>query len=149
MSLFKKTWVIPTASTIPLLACAFAFSLGPSPRKHLATFYETEQTAQQAQQVLVEAGEPLLPLLVEQLERKKMLRRGLAMQHLAAEKYQPAVPVLERIVKSESEESTVRSEALTALSILAPQKAMKLARHLKGRADLLGTEAKKLIRQQG
>lgn len=37
----RRTWVIPTASLLPLAAIVYAFSLGPSPEKLAQTRRDT------------------------------------------------------------------------------------------------------------
>lgn len=132
------------ASAIPLAACAFAFSLGPSPEKNLKLFCTTPGTDERAVDHLRKAGDKVVPLVIGEVGKKDMPRRRTAMQFLASSRQRTALPTLELILRDETEEQAVRAEALRAINLIDPTRGQEHAQLLEWRSDSLGTVAKAL-----
>ena len=136
-------WIMPVASLVPLLACVYAFSLGPSPYKLLEDFRSTQNTAVfQAPRVDREA---LIPVLVQEIQKKDAKHRATLIQHLGSIKSRRALLPLERILKNKREPEQVRSAALRAIFSIDQGLGVEQARPYQRRADALGQAAQRMI----
>jgi FAD/FMN-containing dehydrogenase len=113
--------VLWAASSIPISACIFAFSLGPAPEK---TF--------------------TVPAVLDQIAKKDMPKRREALRYLGIHKTHAALPALEHIVRDESEAMDLRGDALRAIHVIDPSRGHELALALDARTDSLGSVAKEL-----
>lgn len=134
-------WALSIATALPLMAIAFAFSLGPSPEKALRDFYMYEGTEETLAVPLVEAGPSVVPIVIAEVSKKDMPRRRYAIQFLGSGSHKTALPTLERIVSDETEQDYFRADALRAILAIDPHRGLELARTHRARSDLLGYSA--------
>jgi hypothetical protein len=132
------------AVSIPLAACAIAFSLGRSPEKRLVDFYSTQNT-RRATLELARSGDAIVPLLVSEVRRKELPNRHDAIRFLGSRRARPALPALEAIVADESERDEIRADALEAILLIDRTRGLRLAVDHRGRGDALGSSAKELV----
>ena len=144
-SLDSRRWVLPAVSLIPLLAIAFAFSLGPSPRKRLQAIYESDKVAQSQLVALAEKEPRVLEALVEDVQRPDVPHRQAIIQFIADRRFKPAVPALRRLVTTPTEVAPVRTEALKALKRIDPQGMRDLVRGLIEESGPLGRAAREVL----
>ena len=149
MSTFtRRNWVIPAAATLPVLACAFAFSLGPSPEKRLESIASAETPAEQAIAQLEAGGGKMVPLVVAAVKEPAMPHRRQAIAFLGAHGSKPVVPALERILTDDTEAYPFRFDALHALLKVDPDLGARWAKQLELREDALGGFARTLLADQ-
>lgn len=129
------------ATSVPLLASVFAFSLGPSPEKKLVQFYDEPARTRSGQF----AGGNGTPRVLLEVARKEMPRRREAIRFIGETRARSALPVLEIIVNDETEQDDTRADALTAISTIDPTRGREVAMLLRGRAGILGASANALI----
>ena len=141
----SRRWVLPVASTIPLLAIAFAFSLGPSPRKQLQVIYQAEQVDSAKLSAVVAANEPVIEALAEDVQRPDSPHREAIIRFLGEKGYKPASPMLRRLVTTPTERAPIRTAALEALKVLDPRGLKDLAQSLREEGGALGKAARQLL----
>lgn len=130
------------ASSIPIAACVFAFSLGPSPEKVLLNLYRSRASEERALAALTRAGSPVVQHPSAESHRQDATRRRLAIEVLA--RYRAALPALEAIVTDEAEPADIRADALRAIDRIDPRRAIDDAQAHQTRPDALGALAKAL-----
>lgn len=113
--LVDRKAVIPLVSTIPVLACAFAFSLGPAPEKRVLNFY-AEEPAQAA--ALEPYRAKVVPFLLADLPNKGLAHRLEVIRFVGQGHHPEAVPLLGRIATDGTETAEIRQEAKTAVEHL-------------------------------
>ena len=128
------------ATSIPLLASLFAFSLGPSPEKRLAHFYDDVEPSTPGP-----GANSAVPKVLIEVAKKDMPRRREAIRFIAESRARSALPVLETIVQDEGEPEETRADALKAISSIDPTRGREVATLLRGRAGVLGKSADALI----
>ena len=109
-------WVLYVATLAPLLAIAFAFSLGPSPAKQVRSLRFA--TSEEAQQMLEELSAPAIPYLVDEVLRPEAAHRSLIIQYLGKAQDPIAAEALDRLSQDTNAPEGIRSEALAALKAL-------------------------------
>lgn len=145
-SSFGKKWAIPIASALPVLAIAYAFSLGPSPRKTLQVFKTQEVPEEALMAPLLEADpEDMAPVVITEIQTKTMVRRRYAIGYLGRIKSEQALPALETILRDSQEKDYFRADALKAIRKIDPTRAKQhAARYLK-LPDALGQAARAIL----
>ncbi len=139
----NSRWITPVASLIPVLACVYAFTLGPSPYKLLKDFHE-------AQRVEVFEGArvdqaALIPVLIQEVQQpERKPGREKLIEYLGRSKNRDALPVLGRILKDKRETQQIRSRALRAIFNIDQGLGVEEARSYQVRADALGKAAKRI-----
>ena len=144
-ALDSRRWVLPLVSLIPLLAIAYAFSLGPSPRKQLQSLYEAKSVDAKELAALSEAGAPVFDALVEDVQRPDSPHREAFITFLGEQGYKPAVPALRRLVTTPTELAPVRAAALRALKRVDPKGMRDLATRLLQENGPLGRAAAQML----
>lgn len=113
--LVDKKAVIPLVSAIPVLACVFAFSLGPAPEKRVLNFYQNPSGE-------VTALEPyrseVVPLLLADLPNKTQAHRAEVIQFVGAGRHPEAVVLLGKIAADGTEARAIREAAQAAVESL-------------------------------
>ncbi len=139
----KSRLITPVASLIPVLACVYAFTLGPSPYKLLRDFHQ-EQRVEVFEGARVDQS-ALIPVLIQeiQLPERKPGREKL-IEYLGRSKNRDALPVLGRILKDKQEPQQIRSRALRAIFNIDQGLGVEEARAYQVRADALGKAAKRI-----
>ncbi|MEM7675430.1 MAG: hypothetical protein AAF449_05445 [Myxococcota bacterium] len=143
--MMRRRWVLPLVSIIPILAIAFAFSLGPSPRKHLQVIYQAEQADPTKLDELAGLGEPLFQALTEDVQQPDTPHRPALIHFLGRRKYAPSAPVLRRLASVPLEPAAVRVAAFSALKQIDPKGVRDLAQSLREEAGPLGKAARKML----
>lgn len=118
---------VAIAVAIPFAAIIAAFSLGPAPEK-----------------ALLEGGEAIVPIVIQEIGNKQMPKRKHAIEFLGQHHQRAALPALEAIVNDESELADFRADALEAISEIDANRGRELATMHAARSDHLGSSAKLL-----
>jgi hypothetical protein len=142
---FDRRWAIPMATAVPVLACVYAFLLGPAPSKRIATFEASTASGDALLEPLAAGGSELIPHLLVALQRPAMPHRLEAIDFLARVDAPGVVPALEGWVAAEAEDAAVRERALKTLATLDPARARLVAAGLARRGDALGEAARRLL----
>lgn len=101
---------------LSFIVLLFAFGCSrQSPEEVLEEFYHYHAPDSEGLDPLILAGERVVPLIIEKIQDKNMPRRRLAIDFLGNGSYRQAVPVLEKILKDETEEEHFRTTALTSI----------------------------------
>ncbi|MEL7369293.1 MAG: HEAT repeat domain-containing protein [Myxococcota bacterium] len=141
----SRRWVLPVVSIIPILAIAFAFSLGPSPRKRLQVVYQAEKVDPAKLDELASLGQPLFQALVEDVQQPDVPHRAALIGFLGDRKHQAAAPVLRRLASAPLEPAAVRMASFKALRQIDPKGVRELAQSLREEAGPLGQAARAML----
>jgi hypothetical protein len=98
-----------------------------SPEQAIKDFYSSNRAEDQLMDPLILAGEKVVPLLLIEIERKTQPRRRYAIGALGNIQDNSALPVLERILRDESEEDYFRCDALNSIGMIDFQRGKELA----------------------
>jgi hypothetical protein len=93
---------------------------------------------------LQRAGSGILPSILEAIQDKEMPRRRYAIWFIGIEAYEPALPVLRRILEDETEIWYFRADALEAIYLIDPLLALELSPTYVNEAELLGRYARNI-----
>lgn len=143
-----RRWAIPMAATIPAFAIAFAFSLGPSPRKVVADYLRSDAPAEQRIAALEVAGEGVVRALAERIHEPGLPHKREAIAFLVDRADPQALPALERVCSSPEEPPAIRKQALEGALAIDRSRGLALAEGLAGRADELGAAARRALATQ-
>lgn len=94
---------------------------------------------------LERAGSKILPAVLEAIQDKEMPRRRYAIGFIGAEAYEPALPVLRRILEDETEIWYFRADALEAIYLINSQLALELGPSYIEEPDWLGRYARNIL----
>ena len=141
----SRRWVLPLAALAPLMAIAFAFSLGPSPRKRLQVIYQAETVDVSALAKLADLGPPMYEALTEDVQRADSPHREAIIKFLGDRNYTQAAPAMRRLVTTPTETQPVRAAALRALKKINPEGLRDLAKSLTTESGALGQAARQLL----
>lgn len=78
-------------------------------------FYSDNVPESMLDRYLLDAGKPIVPYLVIEIENKKMPKRGYAILALGKIHDSRALPVLEKIMNDKMENTIIRGDTLTAI----------------------------------
>jgi hypothetical protein len=93
---------------------------------------------------LERAGPGILPSVLEAVQDKEMPRRRYAIEFIGAEAYEPALPVLQKILEDETEIWYFRADALEAIYLIDPLMAFELSPNYVNEAEWLGRYARSI-----
>lgn len=111
------SWVLYVAGLAPALAIAFAFALGPSPRKKVAELFAAPPES--AEELLQAMDEEARALVVEALPVAETPHRELIVRHLGEMGDRASAPTLSRLSEDPSTPERLRLEARRALERIA------------------------------
>jgi hypothetical protein len=123
----RHKWALIIATCIPIAACIFAFSLGPSPEKLLKQFYLESGGEPARRQLLLKAGDRIVPLVIGEVAHKDMPHRRDAIAFLGEGRYRAALGVLELIIRDETEKDFIREDALRAIHLIDPMQGREIS----------------------
>ena len=99
-----------------LICCSKSNLNAQEAREILQKFYSDKDLAEsQTDLYLLNAGKPIVPYLVKEIENRKMPRRQYAIVALGKINDPRALPVLEKIINDKTEEAFTRGNALTSI----------------------------------
>jgi HEAT repeat protein len=127
-----------------ILLCVFACSTR-SPEAVLEEFYNYNEPDSESLDPLILAGEKVVPLVMERVQDRNTQRRRLAIQFLGNSSYKQALPVLEKIMKDETEESHFRSTALISIFKIDEKLVKQFAQQYKVSKNDLGDIARDIL----
>lgn len=110
--LVDKKAVIPLVSAIPVLACLWAFSLGPAPEKRVINFYASEEASTAA---LEPMRAQVVPIFLGDLQARDLVHRAEVIRFVGAGRHPEAINLLSRIASDEQEPASIRAEARQAI----------------------------------
>ena len=93
---------------------------------------------------LERAGSGILPYVLEAIQDKEMPGRRYAIGFIGTEAYEPALPVLRRILEDETEIWYFRADALEAIYLIDPLLALDLSPTYVNGAEWLGRYARNI-----
>ena len=93
---------------------------------------------------LERAGSKILPSVLEAIQDKEMPRRRYAIGFIGTETYDPALPILRRILEDETEIWYFRSDALEAIHQIDQELAFELSSSYLDEPELLGRYARNI-----
>jgi hypothetical protein len=96
-------------------------------------------------QPLCNAGEKVVPLVIEKIKDKDLQRRRYAIGFLGSGNYRQALPVLEKILGDESEQDLFRGDALKSIYLIDLNLGKSLSGKYREREDFLGRIAGELL----
>ena len=126
----------------------WAISSGPlrDPEETLKDFYDGKYRAEvQLKDPLILNGRRVLPLVLNALPKKDMLKRRYAIGFVGGGRYVEALPVLTSILIDESELNYFRADALKAIYQIDKSLSHKLAEQYTSEPDLFGEVAAQII----
>jgi hypothetical protein len=94
---------------------------------------------------LCAGGEKIVPLVTEKVRDRNMKRRRYAIGFLGVTESRLPIPVLEKIVKDETEEEVFRGDALHSIYLLDESLGKKLANENRDRMDYPGETAREIL----
>lgn len=123
----------------------------PTPETALQQFYTPGKDAAEDMLMdpLILAGEPIVPLVIAEIQNKNMPNRRYAIGFLGNGSYCQALPVLEKILNDPSELDYVRADSLEAVYLIDAQLGTSRAAALKNESALLGATAQEIINGKG
>ncbi len=117
-----------------------------NPEETLIDFYETKYRAEgQLKDPLILNGRRVLPLVLSDLPNKDMPRRRYAIGYIGDGGYVEALPVLQSILKDETELNYFRADALEAIFQIDKPLSEKLAKQYVDEPDLFGRVATQIV----
>ena len=93
---------------------------------------------------LERAGSKILPSVLEAIQDREMPRRRYAILFIGAETYEPALPILQRILEDETEIWYFRADALEAIYRIDQERAFELSPSYFDGPELLGRYARNI-----
>ena len=93
---------------------------------------------------LERAGSRILPSVLLAIQDKEMPRRRYAIGFIGTEAYEPALPVLRRILEDETEIWYFRADVLEAIYLIDPPLALELSPAYVHQPELLGRYARNI-----
>lgn len=143
-----RRWAIPLAALAPTFAIIFAFSLGPSPHKHIADYLRSPDPAAQRLARLDAAGEGIVGAMAERIQEPNLPRRDEAIAYLGRAADRRALPALERLIQADTETAQIRKLAFDAALAIDRRRGLTLAESLANRTDALGEAARSALEHQ-
>ncbi len=119
----------------------------PRPETALQQFYAPGKDAAENMLMdpLILAGEPVVSLVMAEIQNKNMPNCRYAIGFLGNGSYRQALPVLEKILNDTSELDYVRADSLEAIYLIDAQRGTSRAAALKNESALLGATAQEII----
>jgi hypothetical protein len=127
-----------------ILLCAFGCSTH-SPERVLEEFYNYHEPDSESLDPLILAGKKVVPLIIEKIQDRNMQRRRVAIDFLGNGSYKQALPVLEKIMKDETEENRFRAAALISVFKIDKNYGRQFAQQYKDNEDDLGKAARDIL----
>lgn len=93
---------------------------------------------------LKRAGPKILPSVLEAIQDREMPRRRYAISFIGSETYEPALPILQRILEDESEIWYFRADALEAIYLIDQERAFELGPSYIDEPEWLGRFARNI-----
>lgn len=107
-------WILYVATLAPLFAIVFAFSLGPSPAKHIQSLRHA--SVDEAHKILDNLDDLSLPYLVDEVLRPEAAHRTLIIHRLSELKDPLVNYVLDQLSEDARLPLGIRNEAVAALA---------------------------------
>lgn len=140
---------IPLAALLPAFTIAFAFSLGPSPRKRVFDFEQCQGSSETCREILTQTDPQRMgAALAERIVDARMGRRAEAVAYVGTIQAKGAVPFLERIAKDPKEPIGLRKVALESALEISRRSGLGLAEHLQRGPGELGRAAREVLSRQ-
>lgn len=121
-SAFGRRWAIPLATTVPVAAVVFAFSLGPMPSKYVFDFANHAGPSVERVAIVEAGGEQAWRLLLQAAKQPTFQHREEALRFLVERRVEGVRRLLERIAASDEEAAPIRA---LAQSLLEERQAMR------------------------
>jgi hypothetical protein len=109
-----------------------------SPEEALSNFYSNDGPEDTLMDPLILAGDKVVPLVLEKIKDKTMPRRRYAIGFLGNGSYKQALPILESILRDETEEPYIRGDALQSIYQMDEASGLRFAQMYKGEPGHLG-----------
>jgi hypothetical protein len=93
---------------------------------------------------LERAGSKILPSVLEAIQDKEMPRRRYAIGFIGGQTYEPALPILRKILEDETEILYFRADALEAIFWIDQELAFELSSSYLDEPELLGLYARNI-----
>lgn len=126
--------------------CAVTVKPWLTPEQILERFYSNIAPEDTLMDPLILGGEKVVPLIINEVQRRDMPRRRYAIGFLGNGAYFSSVPILERIVEDETEKDYIRGDALKAIYQTEPSLGVKKAKLYTTYRDNLGEMARHITK---
>lgn len=114
----------------------------------LERFYQNQGPEDTLMDPLILAGDKVVPVVIEKVKEKKMVRRRYAIGFLGNGSYTQALPVLKTILQDSSELDYFRSDALHAIYQIDASSGLQLAQSYRNEPNFLGQASQDLLSER-
>lgn len=139
----KRALIFTITAIIGLSGC---FLVAGTPEAAFHDFQTNEHKESYMVLPLCIAGEKVVPLVINRIKDKDLNRRRYAIGFLGTSNSREPVPILEEIVRDESELVYFRGDAIESIFVLDEEMGRKLASEYQDRTDFLGAVAVEITR---
>lgn len=140
-----RRYAIPLAALVPAATIAFAFALGPSPRKVAANYFTAEGTPEARRALLDAAGPKVIPAIAERIVESGLPHRAEAIAYLEQSHDPRAMAALEKLLGDDRADPELRKAAFEAVVEIDRRRGLAVAEGLSARTDDLGAAARRLL----
>lgn len=130
---------------LPIMLLGYLVVPRRSADEALQEFYAHDGPEITQMDPLILAGDEVVPLILEKVKDKNMPKRRYAIAFLGNGRYPQALPVLESILRNDTEEDLYRGDALQAIYLINNDFGSKFARQCQKEKNYLGMICNDLI----